>query len=64
MVRSIAQAYREAYGGLSKEVWILSLALLINRSGSMVYAFLTLYLTDKLSFTMLDAGTMFSIFGA
>ena len=64
MVRSIAQAYREAYGGLSKEVWILSLALLINRSGSMVYAFLTLYLTDKLGFTMLDSGTMFSIFGA
>ena len=64
MVRSIAQAYREAYGGLSKEVWILSLALLINRSGSMVYAFLTLYLTEKLGFSMLDAGTMFSIFGA
>ena len=63
MVRSIALAYREAYGGLSKEVWILSVALLINRCGSMVLAFLTLYLTQKLNFTMLEAGGIFSVYG-
>lgn len=33
MVRSIANAYRDAYGGLPKEVWVLSLALFINRCG-------------------------------
>jgi MFS family permease len=63
MVRSIAQAYREAYGGLSKEVWVLSCALFVNRCGSMILAFLTLYLTEKLGFTMLQAGAIFSIYG-
>ena len=63
MVRSIAQAYRDAYGGLSTEVWILSLALLINRCGSMVLAFLTIYLTEKLGFTVFQAGLMFSALG-
>lgn len=64
MVRSIAQAYRDAYGGLSKEIWILSLALFVNRSGSMVYAFLIIYLTEKLGFSMPQAGLIFSVYGA
>lgn len=63
MVRSIAQAYRDAYGGLSREVWILSLALFVNRCGSMVLAFLTLYLTNKLDFTITQAGAIFSVYG-
>lgn len=63
MARSIINAYREAYGGLSREVWFLSLALLINRCGSMVLAFLTLYLTEKYQFSVFDAGCIFSIFG-
>lgn len=63
MVRSIANAYREAYGGLSREVWVLSIALFVNRCGSMVLAFLTLYLTQKLNFTMLEAGAIFSVYG-
>ena len=62
-MRSIYQAYREAYGGLPLEVWILSFALFINRCGSMVLAFLTLYLTSKLGFTITQAGTIFSVFG-
>jgi MFS family permease len=63
MVRSIALAYRDAYGGLSKEVWILSIALFVNRCGSMVLAFLTLYLTTKLGFTIIQAGAVFSVYG-
>ena len=63
MVRSIANAYRDAYGGLSKEVWILSIALFVNRCGSMVLAFLTLYLTQKLNFSMIEAGAIFSVYG-
>jgi len=64
VVRSIANAYRDAYGGLPREVWILSFALFINRCGAMVLAFLTLYLTEKLHFSILDAGLIFSIYGA
>ena len=63
MVRSIANAYRDAYGGLPKEVWVLSLALFINRCGAMVLAFLTLYMTNELGFTMFQSGAIFSIWG-
>ncbi len=63
MVRSIASAYRDAYGGLPKEVWILSLALFVNRCGAMVLAFMTLYLTNELGFTMFESGTIFSFWG-
>lgn len=63
MVRSIAKAYRDAYGGLPKEVWVLSLALFVNRCGSMVLAFLSLYLTNKLGFSMFYSGAIFSAWG-
>ena len=63
MVRKIARAYRDAYSGLSTEVWVLSTALLINRCGSMVMVFLTLYLTQRLGFTILEAGSVFTVYG-
>lgn len=63
MVRSIAKAYRDAYVGLPREIWILSLALFINRCGAMVLAFLSLYLTNELGFTIRDAGLIFSVWG-
>ena len=63
MVRSIANAYRDAYGGLPKEVWVLSLALFVNRCGSMVLAFLALYLTNELGFSMFYSGAIFSVWG-
>ncbi|MEM7785682.1 MAG: MFS transporter, partial [Planctomycetota bacterium] len=63
MLHSIFRAYREAYGGLPNEIWVLSLALFINRCGAMVMAFLTLYLTNRLGFTMIEAGWILSVFG-
>ncbi len=63
MVRSIAIAYRDAYGGLPREVWILSLALFVNRCGAMVLAFMTLYMTNELGFSMFESGAIFSIWG-
>jgi predicted MFS family arabinose efflux permease len=55
--------YRSAFGGLSRQVWLLALVMLINRSGGMVVAFLTLYLTQKLGFSITDAGFVMVIFG-
>lgn len=63
MVRSVVKAYRDAYGGLPIEIWVLSLALFVNRCGAMVLAFLTLYLTNELGFTVFEAGTIFSVWG-
>ena len=55
--------YRNAFGGLSRQVWLLALVMLINRSGGMVVAFLTLYLTQKLGFSVVDAGFVMVAFG-
>lgn len=55
--------YKESYSGLPRRAWLLSLVLLINRSGSMVLFFLTLYLTSQLGFNAAHAGYMISIYG-
>ncbi|MBS1763575.1 MAG: MFS transporter [Bacteroidetes bacterium] len=53
-----------AYSGLSTEVWLLSLVMLINRSGTMVIFFLSVYLTQVLHFTLQQTGVMLACFGA
>lgn len=49
--------------GLPRDVWILSIAALINRAGMMVLPFLVLYLTNELGFTASRAGIMLSVYG-
>jgi predicted MFS family arabinose efflux permease len=61
--RQAARFYREAYSGLPRNAWILSLVQFVNRSGSMVLFFLTLYLTRKMGFTLSQAGWAVSVFG-
>ena len=55
--------YLDTFKGLSKEVWWLALITLINRAGTMVIPFLSLYLTKSLSFTIPDVGWIMSCFG-
>jgi predicted MFS family arabinose efflux permease len=62
-MQALVQLYRNAYSGLSKETWFLSLVILINRSGTMVVPFMTMYATQKLHYTILQAGFIMAIFG-
>ncbi len=55
--------YFDSFKGLSKEVWWLALITLINRAGTMVIPFLSLYLTEDLNFTLTDVGWVMSAFG-
>jgi predicted MFS family arabinose efflux permease len=55
--------YLDTFRGLSKEVWWLALITLINRAGTMVIPFLSLYLIKSLSFTLADVGWIMSFFG-
>jgi predicted MFS family arabinose efflux permease len=63
-VRVILQQYRNAYSGLSRPIWIQAIIMLINRSGTMVIPFLTVYLTSALHFSIPQAGIVLSVFGA
>ncbi len=55
--------YKNAYAGLSREVWLLSIISLVNRAGSMVFPFMTIYLTQSLHFSLKEAGIIMSFFG-
>jgi predicted MFS family arabinose efflux permease len=55
--------YRGAFSNIQKNIWILSLSMFINRSGSMVLLFTSLYLTRDLHFTIAQAGVTLSLYG-
>lgn len=61
--KPIIRVYREAYTGLPRDAWLLSLVEFINRSGTMVFFFMTLYLTQKLGYTTTQAGQVLSVYG-
>lgn len=61
--RRIGQIFIDSYAGIQREVWWLSLIMLINRSGSMVFPFMSIYLTHHLEFTNIKAGWILSSFG-
>ncbi|MFC2134175.1 MDR family MFS transporter [Bacteroidota bacterium] len=63
MFKKLTGKYISAYSGLPKEVWMLTLVLLINRSGSMVLFFMTLYLTQSLELSITYAGQLLSVYG-
>jgi len=64
MLNKTINLYKSAYQGFSREVWLLSGVLLINRSGTMVIPFLSVYLTQVLQFTLIQTGWVMSCFGA
>jgi predicted MFS family arabinose efflux permease len=63
MLSSIIHLYRQSFRGLSAPTWYLSLVMLINRSGTMVVPFMTLYLTQHLGVSLGKAGIVMAIFG-
>lgn len=63
-VRSLVEAYRRAFSGLPRPIWVIAFAGLVNRSGSMVLPFLTLYLTRRLGYPPEVAGWVVGVWGA
>jgi predicted MFS family arabinose efflux permease len=56
--------YQNAYSGLSRNTWLLSTVLLINRSGTMVVPFMTIYLTrPAMGYSLGQAGAVVGFFG-
>jgi predicted MFS family arabinose efflux permease len=62
-MKYVFKNYLNAFKGLSKEVWWLALITLINRAGTMVIPFLSLYLSSNLGFTLVQVGWIMSCFG-
>src|SRR6478672_5802224 len=49
--------------GLPRDLWVLALASLVNRAGTMVLPFLVLYLTRELGFSAGNAGLALGVYG-
>ena len=62
MFHTSAQLYKNAYAGLPKPVWWLALVMFVNRSGTMVIPFLTVYLIHE-GHTLKEAGYVMAAFG-
>lgn len=59
----LVATYVDAFQGLPRTVWWLALALLVNRAGTMVLPFLSLYLTQQIGMQTADAGKLVALFG-
>ena len=62
-MKKLYTSYISTFKGLSKEVWWLALITLINRAGTMVIPFLSLYLNESLSFSKEQIGIIMIFFG-
>jgi MFS family permease len=62
-MKKIYTHYLSSYAGLPRAAWMLALVVLINRSGSMVLFFLSLYLTNELHYSVSDTGKLISLYG-
>jgi len=60
-IHKLWKPYLDTFSGLSKEVWWLALITLINRAGTMVIPFLSIYLTEELHFDFKDVGSIKSL---
>lgn len=63
MIDKTVSLYKRAYGGLSPGTWWLSLVMVVNRSGTMVIPFMTMYLTQHYGVSIAKAGFVMSLFG-
>lgn len=62
-MNTILTNYLNTFKGLSREVWWLALVTFINRAGTMVIPFLSLYLREDLGFTYAQVGWIMASFG-
>ena len=64
MLARALSLYQNAYSGLSRSTWLLSAVMLVNRSGTMVFPFMTLYLTQhSMGYSLGQAGFVVGLFG-
>ena len=63
MFSKITSLYLNSVADLSKKVWLLAFTTFINRSGTMVIPFLSVYMTSRLGFSLEEAGYVLLFFG-
>ncbi len=62
MIAKTINLYKNAYTGLTSRMWLLSIVMLINRCGTMVLAFMTLY-CNHIGYTVKQGGFVVALYG-
>ncbi|RLJ61147.1 putative MFS family arabinose efflux permease [Lacinutrix venerupis] len=62
-MKKLFNNYLNTFKGLSQEVWWLALITFINRAGTMVIPFLSIYLTEDLNLSLEKVGWIMTCFG-
>ncbi|MCB0660149.1 MAG: MFS transporter [Saprospiraceae bacterium] len=62
-IYKLLDIYKDAFSGLSREIWLLSLTMFINRAGAMVIPFMSIYLTTTRGFSLTRTGWIMGAFG-
>ena len=59
----ISELYKKSYSGVDREIWMLALVSFVNRVGSMVLPFLTIYLSSVKNFSLSLTGLVMMGYG-
>jgi len=59
----VLATYRAAFSGLPREIWLLCFTCFVNRAGTMVFPFLTLFLTQDRQLGVAAAGRLLAVYG-
>src|SRR5437868_110690 len=62
MISATVNLYKNAYTGLNRRMWLLAVVMLINRCGTMVLPFMTLY-CKHIGYSTKQAGWVVAIYG-
>lgn len=62
MLTATINLYKNAYSGVNRRMWLLAVVMLINRSGTMVLPFMTLY-CKHIGYSTQEAGYVVAIYG-
>ena len=55
--------YRQSFSGLSRESWLLSAVMFINRAGTMAIPFMSMYATQHLHIGLQQTGYLITVYG-
>ncbi|MBK8956007.1 MAG: MFS transporter [Saprospiraceae bacterium] len=59
----IIDLYKNSFAGLHRNIWLLACVQLVNRAGTMVVPFMSMYMTQKIGVSITKAGFVLACFG-
>lgn len=63
MPNPIIDIYSKSFKGMNKDIWLFATVMFVNRMGTLILPFITLYTTQEIGWTKVQAGMAVSCFG-